>query len=407
LCDVFGANVFRRALLVRRRSDSQRLVIKQLPLHELNPGDQAGAHQEVQVLSMLSHPYIVGFHDSFVENDLLNIVIDYADGGDLHDLIKRAQRRPEPDNLLPEPFVLDVFAQIALAIEYIHERHILHRDLKTQNVFLTKDGHVMIGDFGISKILTADTDFARTVIGTPYCMLMFYRVSSVFHVIEFFVCFSDLSPELCEDKKYNHKSDIWALGCILYELATLRHAFDGNNLPALILKIIRGIYPPVDDRYSDDLKSLIASMLRENPDHRPELHEILELPFLQAIVQKHRAIIAAHVASRNGAGVKHKMALLEQRALDIAADQAVADMLPVSPTHRVAALVDSDHTDSEQTLSERAYFPAPPALLVEQPVGGPSGANRSLNSWMSEIENQIQNVQLDLRGGGVFDLSEI
>ncbi len=105
----------------------------------------------------------------------------------------------------------------------------------------------------------------------------------------------DLSPEVCEDKKYNHKSDIWALGCVLYELTTLHHAFDGNNLPALILKIIRGVYPPVDARYSSDLADLISSLLRENPDARPEISDILELPFLTSYIATHRARVAQYV----------------------------------------------------------------------------------------------------------------
>jgi serine/threonine protein kinase len=117
----------RRALLVKRRVDGKQLVVKQLPIHELSETDQTSAHQEVMVLSMLQHPSIIAYHDSFLENDVLNIVLDYADAGDLHDLIARAQQQPVGQQLLDEMFILDMFVQITLGIEHIHEKKILHR----------------------------------------------------------------------------------------------------------------------------------------------------------------------------------------------------------------------------------------------------------------------------------------
>jgi NIMA (never in mitosis gene a)-related kinase len=92
-----------------------------------------------------------------------------------------------------------------MAIDYIHSNKILHRDIKSQNVFLTSNGTLKLGDFGISKVLQNTMDKAATMVGTPYYM----------------------SPEMYENKPYTHKSDIWALGCILYELCTLKRAFEG------------------------------------------------------------------------------------------------------------------------------------------------------------------------------------
>lgn len=118
----------------------------------------------------------------------------------------------------------------------MHHQHILHRDLKTQNIFLTKSLIVKLGDFGISKILTNTTDCAKTMIGTPYYM----------------------SPELCEDTPYNTKSDIWSLGCVLYEMTTTNRAFNANNICAVVMKILSGKYPAIPDQYSDGLKRLIG-----------------------------------------------------------------------------------------------------------------------------------------------------
>lgn len=89
------------------------------------------------------------------------------------------------------------------------------------------------------------------------------------------------NAEICEDQPYDSKSDVWALGCILYELATLKRAFDGQSLPALVVKILRGRFPPLPARYSPDLKSLVGRMLSQHPAQRPSVEEILKLPWMR------------------------------------------------------------------------------------------------------------------------------
>ncbi|XP_025029589.1 serine/threonine-protein kinase Nek8 isoform X2 [Python bivittatus] len=157
------------------------------------------------------------------------------------------------NSLLDEETILHFFAQILLALHHVHAKQILHRDLKTQNILLDKHHTVVkIGDFGISKILSSKSK-AYTVVGTP--------------------CY--ISPELCEGKPYNQKSDIWALGCVLYELASLKRAFEAANLPALVLKIMSGTFAPISDRYSPELRQLILSLLNLDPSKRPQLNEIM------------------------------------------------------------------------------------------------------------------------------------
>lgn len=141
--------------------------------------------------------------------------MEYCEGGDLALLLKQQSNRP-----LKEDKIWKIFLQICLGLEYIHSKRILHRDIKTLNIFLTRDEMVKIGDLGVAKLLHENADFAQTMVGTP-----FY-----------------LSPELCEEKPYNEKSDIWALGCLLYEMCTYKHPFEAANQGSLILKIVRGRY---------------------------------------------------------------------------------------------------------------------------------------------------------------------
>lgn len=166
--------------------------------------------------------------------------------------------------LFQEDQILDWFVQICLALKHVHDRKILHRDIKSQNIFLTKDGTVQLGDFGIARVLNSTVELARTCIGTPYY----------------------LSPEICENKPYNNKSDIWALGCVLYELCTLKHAFEAGNMKNLVLKIISGSFPPVSPHYSYDLRSLLSQLFKRNPRDRPSVNSILEKGFIAKRIEK-------------------------------------------------------------------------------------------------------------------------
>ena len=193
--------------------------------------------------------------------------MEFAERGELYTLI---QKRKSQYKLWSEDEIMNYFVQIALAVNHIHEKSVLHRDLKSKNIFVTKEGLLKVGDFGIAKVLNSSSDVAKTAIGTPYY----------------------LSPEICEDKPYNQKSDVWALGCVLYELTTLNHAFDGQSLPALVLKILSGKYPAISSRYSPKLKKLIDSMFRRNPKSRPSVAQMLSQPYVKEYVDKYLDKIA-------------------------------------------------------------------------------------------------------------------
>lgn len=151
------------------------------------------------------------------------------------------------------------FVQMAMGLCHIHSKKVLHRDLKPQNVFLTKKGVVKIGDFGIAKMMENTFDMAQTCCGTP-----FY-----------------LSPELCQDMPYSSKADIWALGCLLFEMCALHHAFEAANLISLSYKIMKVEYGEVPSQYSSSLATLIKQLLTKAPDDRPSAGTLLNHPFVQ------------------------------------------------------------------------------------------------------------------------------
>ncbi|XP_051645071.1 serine/threonine-protein kinase Nek11 isoform X4 [Manacus candei] len=145
----------------------------------------------------------------------------------------------------------------------MHERRILHRDLKAKNIFL-KDNLLKIGDFGVSCLLMGSCDLATTFTGTPYYM----------------------SPEVLKHQGYNTKSDIWSLGCILYEMCCMNHAFTGQNFLSVVIKIVEGDTPSLPDRYPSKLNALLSSMLNKNPSLRPTAAEILKTSYIDEQLKK-------------------------------------------------------------------------------------------------------------------------
>jgi NIMA (never in mitosis gene a)-related kinase len=148
---IVGKGSFGQALLVRRKSDGKRFIIKEIKLN--NMSDRAIKQNELEatLLSRLNHPNIVKFIESFREGKSLMICMEYADGGDLENFLKNRRGK-----LIPENEVLHIFVQLVLAMKHVHDRKILHRDLKSQNVFLLASANgkptVKLGDFGVSRV---------------------------------------------------------------------------------------------------------------------------------------------------------------------------------------------------------------------------------------------------------------
>ncbi|XP_040281993.1 serine/threonine-protein kinase Nek5 isoform X2 [Bufo bufo] len=252
---MIGEGAFGKAFLAKGKNDNIPCVIKEVNLSKMARKEKEASHKEVTLLAKMNHPNIVKFFASVEENNNLYIVMEYCDGGDL---MKRIDQ--QRGVLFNEDQILNWFVQISLGLKHIHDRKVLHRDIKAQNIFLANNGTLpKLGDFGIARMMNNTMELARTCVGTPYY----------------------LSPEICENRPYNNKTDIWSLGCVLYELCTLKHPFEDNNLRQLVLRICRGRYEPLSPKYSYDLRALISQLFKISPRDRPSITSILKKPFLE------------------------------------------------------------------------------------------------------------------------------
>lgn len=202
-----------------------------------------------------------------INNKQLDIVMEYCDQGNLEEFLKQREGK-----LLPEQEIMDIFVQICHGLSYVHGKKILHRDLKSQNIFLKsytmqKNNFLIakLGDFGISKVLEGTQALAKTMVGTP-----FY-----------------ISPELVNDEPYGMKSDMWSLGCILYNLCTMKHAWNGTSFPAIVLKIATKDYEPIPNLYSDNLKEILRLLLQKDPNKRISVNDLLNIPFVKGYLDKY------------------------------------------------------------------------------------------------------------------------
>ena len=254
-----GEGSYASIFKVQKDNSNEIYVLKQIPITEEDLNDTQNLNDiknESLILSKIHSPYIVKFYDSFFHNNSLNIITEYCSSGDLCDYI---QMYISHKKKMSEKLIWKLFIQICLGLHYLHNHKILHRDIKTKNIFLNEDFSVKIGDLGIAKILENTTSYAHTFIGTPYY----------------------LSPELCKDLPYNDKSDVWSLGCVLYEMVTLRHPFEGKTRVEIYDKIINGNYEGIDKYYSLELRRMIDLLLIKDEKKRPKICEILSLGIIK------------------------------------------------------------------------------------------------------------------------------
>ncbi|CAH2324354.1 serine threonine- kinase Nek11 isoform X1 [Pelobates cultripes] len=250
-----GSGSFATAYLVTDAKDGGSLkVLKRISCGGLRPDSTLPSAREAKLLGSLRHPFIVQFFSSFLEKEDFCIITEYCEGGDLDCIIQQQKDKNRP---FPEGHITEWFIQLLLGVNYLHERLVLHRDLKTKNIFL-KNGTIKIGDFGVSRILSLPTDMATSFTGTPHYM----------------------SPETFSNSGYNSKSDIWSLGCILYEICCFQYAFEASNWIKLVSLIVEGPTPCLPSKYSAALNDILQRTLRKDPEERPSASEILTMPYI-------------------------------------------------------------------------------------------------------------------------------
>ncbi|KAL4917732.1 kinase-like domain-containing protein [Aspergillus aurantiobrunneus] len=278
-CGSFG--IIRK---VKRKNDGFILCRKEINYIKMSQKEREQLTAEFNILSSLRHPNIVAYYhrEHLKASQDLYLYMEYCGGGDLSMVIKNLKRT---NKYAEEDFVWRILSQLVTALYRCHygtdpaevgsnlfgpatklsglkgkqaQMTILHRDLKPENIFLGSDNAVKLGDFGLSKLMNSH-DFASTYVGTPFYM----------------------SPEICAGEKYTLRSDIWAVGCIMYELCQREPPFNARTHIQLVQKIREGRFAPLPDFYSSELKSVIASCLRVNPDHRPDTASLVNSPVIR------------------------------------------------------------------------------------------------------------------------------
>ena len=250
-----GEGAYSIVYKVRRLIDGNIYALKKVKLINLKEKERENALNEIRLLASIKSKFVVSYKEAFFDekDNTLGMVMEYADGGDLYQKIIENRKRQV---LFEESDIWRIFIQLVKGLKALHELNILHRDLKSANVFLMRDGSVKLGDLNVSKVLRKGMGYTQT--GTPYYA----------------------SPEVWNDKPYDTKSDIWSLGCVLYEMITLRPPFRAQNMEGLYKKVIQGRFNRIPNKFTNDLFKIVQYLLQVSPEKRPSCTEILNNPII-------------------------------------------------------------------------------------------------------------------------------
>lgn len=224
--------------------------LNKVRMMNLSAKEKENALNEVRILASIKNTNIISYKEAFIDEDshALCIIMEYADDGDLFQKIIHHQKN---STWFKEDFIWRIFIMVVRGLKALHDLDIMHRDLKSANVFLTKEGFGKLGDMNVSKVAEKGLSYTQT--GTPYYA----------------------SPEVWRDEAYDVKSDIWSLGCVLYEMITLKPPFRAENMQGLYKKVLRGHYPKISKQYSTDIQTVVRMLLQVSPKKRPNASEIL------------------------------------------------------------------------------------------------------------------------------------
>ena len=237
---------------------ADRVYVCKVILRDPSKGSTRTTLDEINVLSTCAHPCILAFIESFVQDDRLHLITEYMDFGDLEiELRKRRQQMKH----FSESTVYFLFVQLCLAVEYLHRHNIMHRDIKTANVLLSRLWLAKLCDFGFAKQSDMDVDGAVSTsrLGTPYYM----------------------APEIWLGRPYSAKADMWSLGVLFYELLTLNTPFSSKSYTELTKLITTGEFAPITrEGVSPEALAVVRSLLVVDPDKRLSAKALLQTPVL-------------------------------------------------------------------------------------------------------------------------------
>ena len=256
-----GEGAYSSVYKVIRNSDGQVYALKKVRMMNLSAKERENALNEVRILASINNSNIVSYKEAFMdkESKALCIIMEFADDGDLFQKIIQHQKNMTN---FKEDYIWKVFIMIVRGLKTLHDLDIMHRDLKSANVFLNQDGTGMLGDMNVSKIAEKGLSYTQT--GTPYYA----------------------SPEVWRDEPYDGKSDIWSLGCVLYEMIALKPPFRAENMQGLYKKVLRGIYPRISKQYSSEIQTVVKSLLQVSAKKRPNWSEILNNPVVKKKIKE-------------------------------------------------------------------------------------------------------------------------